>query len=84
MINSDVTVPGSASWRIPLGLQLVPGLLLAFGSFLLPPSPRLLVYQGKNDAALASLAKLRLRSSEEAKTDPLLQVCQTSCTHMTS
>lgn len=67
-------IPGSASWRIPLGLQLVPGLLLAFGSFLLPPSPRLLVYQGKNDAALASLAKLRLRSSEEAKTDPLLQI----------
>ncbi|ETW83108.1 major facilitator superfamily [Heterobasidion irregulare TC 32-1] len=58
IINSDVTVPGSASWRIPLGLQLVPGLLLAFGSFLLPPSPRLLVYQGKNRPTASGLPNI--------------------------
>ncbi|THH16105.1 hypothetical protein EW146_g4483 [Bondarzewia mesenterica] len=67
-------IVGSLSWRVPLGLQLVPGILLAFGSFFLPPSPRLLVYRGKNDEALASLAKLRLRSSQESTSDPLLQI----------
>ena len=68
------TVEGSASWRIPLGLQLLPGVLLAVGSFFLPPSPRLLISQGKQEAALMSLARLRLRSFDEAKTDPLIQV----------
>ncbi|KAA1467576.1 general substrate transporter [Dentipellis sp. KUC8613] len=68
------SIEGSASWRIPLGLQLVPGILLGIGTFALPPSPRLLVYQGKRDAALASLARLRLRSPAEAESDPLLQI----------
>ncbi|OCH90574.1 general substrate transporter [Obba rivulosa] len=67
-------IDGAFSWRIPLGLQLVPGLLLAFGCLLLPPSPRLLVKHGQTEQALRSLAKLRLRSPEESATDPLLQI----------
>lgn len=67
-------VPGSASWRIPLGIQLVPGVILALGCLFLPPSPRLLVIQGKIDEALLTLAKLRLRTPAESGTDPLLQV----------
>ncbi|KAH9047396.1 general substrate transporter [Lactarius hengduanensis] len=67
-------ITGSLSWRIPLGLQLVPGILLGFGVFALPDSPRLLVLHGKREAALASLAKLRLRSLAEARTDPLVQI----------
>ncbi|KAJ3558694.1 hypothetical protein NP233_g11460 [Leucocoprinus birnbaumii] len=66
-------VPGSLSWRIPLGIQLVPGIILAVGCYFLPPSPRLLVLQGQYDDALNSLAKLRLRTPEEAEDDPLLQ-----------
>ncbi|KAI0045874.1 hypothetical protein FA95DRAFT_1560753 [Auriscalpium vulgare] len=65
-------ISGSASWRIPLGLQLVPGVLLGVGTYFLPPSPRLLVMRGKREAALASLAKLRLRPLEVARTDPLV------------
>ncbi|KAF8161635.1 general substrate transporter [Crassisporium funariophilum] len=68
------SMAGSSSWRIPLGIQLVPGLVLGLGCFFLPPSPRLLVLQGKYDAALASLARLRLRTPEEAESDPLLQI----------
>lgn len=68
------SVPGSLSWRIPLGIQLLPGIILALGCSFLPPSPRLLVLQGRPDEALASLAKLRLRSPEDAESDPLLQV----------
>ncbi|KAI0321771.1 hypothetical protein OF83DRAFT_1080726 [Amylostereum chailletii] len=69
-LTTDGAVSGSASWRIPLGLQIAPGLLLGFGTIFLPPSPRLLVFQSKDDAALASLAKLRLRSPD----DPLVQI----------
>lgn len=67
-------VVGSASWRIPLGIQLIPGIILAVGCFFLPPSPRLLVLHGKYDDARASLAKLRMRTPEEAEGDLLLQV----------
>ncbi|KXN87074.1 putative glucose transporter rco-3 [Leucoagaricus sp. SymC.cos] len=55
-------IPGSMSWRIPLGIQLIPGIILALGCYFLPPSPRLL------------LAKLRLRTQDEAPDDPLLQI----------
>lgn len=68
------TVEGSASWRIPLGVQLIPGIALAIGCIFLPPSPRLLVAQGRNDEALRTLAKLRMRSEHEVQDDPLLQV----------
>ena len=67
-------VSGSLSWRIPLGIQLIPGIILALGCFFLPPSPRLLVLQGHYNDALNSLAKLRLRTPEEAREDLLIQV----------
>jgi hypothetical protein len=69
-----VAVAGSLSWRIPLGLQLFPGIILGLGTFALPASPRLLVLQGRREEALVSLAKLRLRPLSEARTDPLIQV----------
>ncbi|RDB24830.1 putative glucose transporter rco-3 [Hypsizygus marmoreus] len=68
------SIPSSASWRIPLGIQLLPGALLGLGCFFLPPSPRLLVLHGQYDDALESLARLRLRTPEEALNDPLLRI----------
>lgn len=70
----SIPVPGSASWRTPLGIQIIPGMLLAIGSVFLPASPRLLVSHGRYDEALRSLARLRRRTQAEATTDPLLQV----------
>jgi MFS family permease len=67
-------VPGSASWRIPLGVQLIPGVLLGIGCLFLPSSPRLLVLQNRNEEALKALARLRLRSANETEDDPLLQI----------
>jgi len=67
-------ISGSASWRIPLVLQLIPGLSLCLGCYLLPPSPRFLILRGRLDDAMCSLAKLRLRTREEATRDPLLQL----------
>ncbi|KAI5835369.1 hypothetical protein K523DRAFT_368348 [Schizophyllum commune Tattone D] len=52
-------IPGSLEWRIPLGVQIIPGIILGAGCMLLPPSPRLLVLQGEHDKALASLRRLR-------------------------
>lgn len=67
-------VPSSASWRIPLAIQLIPGAILGLGCFFLPPSPRLLTLHGRYDDALESLARLRMRTLEEAREDALLQV----------
>ena len=67
-------VPGSASWRTPLGFQILPGLILGVCCLFLPSSPRLLVAHGDNEKALRTLARLRLRKAEDATTDPLLQV----------
>ena len=67
-------VPDSLSWRVPLAVQIIPGIILALGCSFLPPSPRLLVLQGRYDEALTSLARLRLRTPEEAESDPLLHV----------
>ena len=63
-------VDGAASWRIPLGLQVILGLILGVGALWLPPSPRLLVFRGKETEALRTLARLRDRD----ESDPLLQV----------
>nr|GAT57997.1 predicted protein [Mycena chlorophos] len=65
-------IPGSVSWRIPLGVQIAPGVLLALGAlFLLPASPRLLVLKGKYDEAEASLVKLRGRDDAITKLELL-------------
>ncbi|KAF7347254.1 Hexose transporter 2 [Mycena venus] len=51
-------VPNSASWRVPVGLQLVWGLALLSGIFFLPESPRLLLGNGKADDARRVIAEL--------------------------
>ncbi|KAF7557072.1 hypothetical protein G7Z17_g895 [Cylindrodendrum hubeiense] len=47
------------SWQLPFLIQIIPGLLLGFGAILLPFSPRWLAANGREDEALANLAKLR-------------------------
>lgn len=63
-------IPGAASWRIPLGVQIIPGVVLAVGTFWLPPSPRLLLLRGYDSRAENTLVKLRGREAG----DPLLQL----------
>ncbi|KAJ6592856.1 general substrate transporter [Mycena capillaripes] len=65
-------IPSSLSWRLPLGLQIGPGVLLALGAiFLLPASPRLLVLKGRYAEAEASLVKLRGRDDGLTKIELL-------------
>jgi MFS transporter, SP family, sugar:H+ symporter len=47
------------SYRIPIALQLIWAAILALGLFMLPESPRYLVKQGKPEAALKSLSRVR-------------------------
>ena len=49
---------GNAAWRLPLLLQPVIGLVLAFGSVLLPESPRWLCDNDDDDGAMRVLADL--------------------------
>ncbi|RSH78798.1 uncharacterized protein EHS24_001707 [Apiotrichum porosum] len=51
-------MPNSGSWRIPIGLQIIWGIMLMLGAAILPESPRLLLGKGKQEAALKSIAAL--------------------------
>ncbi|KAK8858902.1 hypothetical protein IAR55_003133 [Kwoniella newhampshirensis] len=51
-------IKNSASWRIPIGLQLIWGGFLMGGAVLLPESPRLLLGKGKETQALKAIASL--------------------------
>lgn len=52
-------------WRIPLGLQMVPSLVLAIGILFCPYSPRWLISQDREDEARDVLLKIRSASHDE-------------------
>ncbi|KAI8977926.1 general substrate transporter [Pilobolus umbonatus] len=60
-------IDGQASWRVPLGIQMAPAVVLGFGAIFLPFSPRWLINKGRNDEALQVLARLH---SNGDQTDP--------------
>lgn len=59
-----------AQFRVPLGIQIVPGIVLMIGAFFLPYSPRWLMNQGRDDEALEVLAMLH---ADNDKNDPYVQ-----------
>lgn len=46
-------------WEIPVAIQFIPGVLLLFGTILVPETPRFLAECGKYEAAAVALAWLR-------------------------
>lgn len=52
------TINNSASWRLPIGLQMVWGIVLLSGMFFLPESPRHLLGTGRGDEARKVIAEL--------------------------
>ncbi|KAI8319285.1 general substrate transporter [Martensiomyces pterosporus] len=52
-------ISGNTSWRLPLGLQMVPAIILLGGMFFVPFSPRWLVNNDRIEEAQRVLARLR-------------------------
>ena len=52
------SILNSASWRVPIGLQLAWGLILLSGIFFLPESPRHLLGTGREAEARTVIAEL--------------------------
>ena len=66
------------SWRIPLAVQLIPGILLGFGSLSLPQSPRLLIMRGKFGDGRDALRRLRISNANEIQDQTLEQLIEVS------
>ncbi|KAF1802074.1 general substrate transporter [Mucor lusitanicus] len=60
------SLTSDAAWRVPLGIQMAPAVILFFGTMFLPFSPRWLIKKGRNAEALAVLAKLHSAGDETA------------------
>jgi MFS transporter, SP family, galactose:H+ symporter len=55
----DGWLAANDSWRVMLGVSLVPGVLLMLVALLAPESPRWLVKMGRRDEALALMTRIR-------------------------
>lgn len=53
------------AWLVPLALQLAPALILLFGMFFMPFSPRWLVHHGREAEARTTIAELRGLSTDD-------------------
>lgn len=58
-INQNMDPTQAITFRIPIAMQIVPGGLLALGSFFLTESPTLLIRKGKREQAMKNLTYLR-------------------------
>ncbi|KAF5312723.1 hypothetical protein D9619_002694 [Psilocybe cf. subviscida] len=65
-------IPNSASWRVPVGLQLLLGLILLSGIFFLPESPRHLLGTGRATEARKVLAALNGVPEDDDLVDELV------------
>ncbi|KAK9481505.1 general substrate transporter [Lipomyces starkeyi] len=64
-----LSAAGHDQWRVPMGLQLVPGALLFTGAVFIKESPRWLIKSGNREKALNNLCYIRMAHPE----DPELQ-----------
>lgn len=60
-------IPGEASFRLPLGLQMVSATILGVGIHFFPYSPRWLALVKRDDDCLQSLCKLRRLPSDDSR-----------------
>ena len=60
-----ISETSSVSWRLPLAVQCIPALMLMFGVWLVPESPRYLVSIGKEESARNVLGYVRRADMED-------------------
>ncbi|PPQ78039.1 hypothetical protein CVT25_015584 [Psilocybe cyanescens] len=65
-------ISNSASWRIPVGLQLLLGLILLSGIFFLPESPRHLLGTGRREEARVVISSLNGVPEDDELVDELV------------
>ncbi|KAF2090704.1 MFS quinate transporter-like protein QutD [Saccharata proteae CBS 121410] len=64
-ISQNISGDGSAKWRIPFGLQMLPGALLLMGIVFQNESPRWLVEKNKLHEAKRALAHVRAKDEDD-------------------
>lgn len=62
--GTSAATQSDAAWRLPLALQLIPGLMLCVGCLFLPFSPRWLMLKGKSPHGTCKNITLILRQVE--------------------
>ena len=67
--NGTKDINSYSCYRIPIGIQLIWGGILAIGMFILPESPRYLVLKGRVDAAYKSQARLLSAKIDDLKVE---------------
>ncbi|CAE6499669.1 unnamed protein product [Rhizoctonia solani] len=73
----DKGIHGVAAWRLPLGLQMAPAIILFLGMFIFPYSPRWLVAQGREDEAYQVLEKLHFDGANREWLDTeFAEICE--------
>ena len=65
--NGTKDIDSYASYRIPVGIQLIWATILAVGMFILPESPRYLVLKGRIERAYQSQARLSSSKPDDPK-----------------
>lgn len=60
-------IHGTAAFRVPWGLQMIPAIILFFGLLILPESPRWLAKHDRWDEALHVLALTHAKGDEKNK-----------------
>ncbi|KAI1418301.1 general substrate transporter [Hypoxylon sp. FL1857] len=64
-VNQNISGTLDAQWRIPFGLQIIPGTFLTILMLLQPESPRWLIKNGKTEKAIKSLCEIRRLPRED-------------------
>lgn len=67
--NGTKDIQSYASYRIPIGIQLIWAAILSAGMFFLPESPRFLIMKGKIEQAYKSQAKLNWTTIDDQTVD---------------
>lgn len=69
---------GGLGWRLSLGGAVVPGLIIAIGSLVLPDTPSSMIERGKQDEARSKLQRIRGVSNVEEEFHDMLAASEAS------